>query len=207
MKKTIIITSISTIFVLTGCVNTVSNLGNNLLHTLRNKTVNIKPDTTAIIASANTTDSDSVIGKGDLILKNIDTNEEVTISASYNDNSYIVKKVTPGTYKIVKWNYDSCYETYNNSNICKEWHDFGGISPKLASGNTFRVNKGDIVYLGHINVDSANKTLSISDNYYSDINNFKNNYDALKTRDIKDVSNNINVHNWGFKITGAGFFK
>ena len=207
MKKIVKIGIISIILLsLTGCVDSIINAGNSIMHSVNNRMANIKPDTTAIVATTSKYDSDSVDGKGKLILKNIDTNEEVPFFIDYSDKSYYVKKVTPGRYKIEKWNYDSCFTKDVKSDSCTEWHDFGGVSPVL-QGNTFTVNKGEIVYLGHISLDSANKTLSISDDSSSDIAKFKSSYDALKNRDIKNISSSLNVHNWGFRITGAGWFK
>ena len=207
MKKIVKIGIISIILLsLTGCVDSIINAGNNIMHSMNNSMANIKPDTTAIVASASKYDSGSVMAKGKLILKNIDTNEEFPLFIDYSDKSYYVKKVPPGRYKIEKWNYDSCFTKDTKSNSCTEWHNFGGVSPVL-TGNTFTVNKGEIVYLGHIQLDSTNKTLSISDDSYSDIAKFKSSYDALKNREIKNVSSRLNVHNWGFKITGAGLFK
>ena len=207
MKKAVKIATISmSLLMLSGCVESIVNTGNSLMHSLNNSMVNIKSDTTAIVASASKQDSASVMGKGELILKNIDTNEEISFFVDYSDKTFFVKKVTPGRYKIVKWKYDSCSTKDVNSGACTQWHDFGGLSSELA-GNTFTVNKAEIVYLGHISIDSANNTLSISDDSYSDIAKFKSSYDALKNRDIKNVSGNINVNNWRFKITGAGLFK
>ena len=207
MKKLIKIGIISIILLsLTGCVNSIINAGNSLIHTMNNSIVNIKPDTTAIVASTSKQDSGSVMGKGELILKNVNTNEEVSFDISYSDKSYYIKKVTPGTYKVVKWNYDSCSIKDARSGACKEWHDFGGASEAL-TGNTFAISKGEIAYLGYVSLDSTNKSLTIEDNSYSDIAKFKSSYDALKNRDIKNISGSLNVHNWGFKITGAGLFK
>ena len=205
MNKIIKIAVISLVLVgISGCMESFKNGINGAFNKFSNAVLNIDKDSTVILAGAEIINTPEVLGKGELILENIQTGETKSINIDHYSKSNI-QKITPGTYKIAKWNFDSC-AVVSEGDYCKSWHDFGGVNTAIPE-HTFTIKKGEVVYLGKIIIDSNNQTLSIQDNSSSDIAGFRKNVDALKTRDIKNISNQLSITNWKFKITGAGLFK
>jgi hypothetical protein len=204
MRKNIKILLLATATLgLNGCI---SNTLKSAVDGLGNVMTNIKPDSSVVLMSSEVIDTPKIIGVGELFFKNISTGKEESIDIYNSSYSLPAKKLTPGTYKITRWVFASCF-VKTPSNYCKKWHDFGGINPPLAKDNIFTIKKGETLYLGHVIIDSKNMTLTLINNGPKDTMEYKNKYSGLNTRNIKNISNSINIKSWKFKVTGAGFFK
>ena len=199
LKKNIYITLaivLSSMF-LSGCSNTIKKLNNSLFN------MQIEKDSSVAILGVRVNNPENVQGMGNLYIKNLLTNKEYPVSLQYDGPKVI--KLKPGKYKIARWTFDACKERYPNSNICKESYFIKGESSPL-SGNTFTINKGEFVYLGQAVIDSKTQTLSIVNNYSQDISKLKQEYEIFNKVNVKNISNNINIRDWKFNITGKGLF-
>ena len=196
---------ISMLFLLNGCVKTFTSGVQNALTSIANSVANIKPDTSMILLSSEVKNTKKVIGKAEIVFKNLDNGNEETLELEFSDYTYKLKKLKPGKYKITKWSLDTCEIAYP-SGYCKDWHNFEGKSAKL-DGNTFTIKKGDILYLGHAIVNPINQTLTFVDNYNLDVVKYRHDVYAFKNREIKDISYKLNIHNWKFRITDINVLK
>ena len=192
----------------TGCVS-------GIVKTLNGFSINTDNDSAIIFAS--TTVNNPIIkrrgvhllrGEGKVFLVNIDTKKETVLPISMTAEALpIFTNLDEGKYRFSKWTYDSCQEMTRGSNgkaYCSKWHNFKGISAPL-QGNEFEIKKGETFYLGHLTLNSGKPSITLQNKEEADIKRFKEVVD-IKNRKIKNISDNLNIKDWEFTITGKPSF-
>ena len=177
---------------LTGCASLLSKVDKLYLDTDENASI--------IIINYSFTGSAEVIEPFvSIYIQNIETKKETKIvfgdhrvDLSATTYKSVVMNLPAGSYEFVRWEYDACKKMDKYQLFCKEWYGFKGKTPKPKHAK-FQIKKGETLYLGHFRLNTNDAIL----NHYKSSNNFK-----FKDREVRNISNSIDIDDWQFEMTG-----
>ena len=205
MRKKLAI-SLMFIGLLTGCspMKTLQSLN----HSINSLSLDTDTKSSIIIWGKDIVNPYNIRGDGVVYLINTETNKEQTFILNTYSPLASATNIAPGKYKFSKWIYDACkimsVDKYGKTTGCKERYRFKGNSLAL-SGGDFTVKEGETLYLGSFTLDSARKIISLFNYEAKDLKKLEFFVD-LKGREVRNISEQINLKNWKFEITGSKGF-
>jgi len=202
MKKELIVSTIL-VGLLTGCVSDTLKSLNQHINSLGLDTT---PKASIIVLGTNIDNATKLQGEASVYLLNTKTNKEKKILITNYTPSAVAFNIEAGKYKFSKWTYNACkimsVNKYGKQIGCTQYYQFKGNSEPLEN-TIFTINKGETLYLGHLTLNSKNKTISIKNNEKEDLKNLESFFN-LNNRVPQNKS--ILINNWKFQITGTKGF-